>query len=279
MRDRPVGALFLITVAFLSTISQSNVAQAQASTDATMPRIYSASEVDTHARQIEGGTQPLYPDSLRPLGIDGKVLAQFVVDTTGLVDTTSILTEAYGQPLFAASVRQALATMRFTVAQKSGHKVAEEIEESFLFHKEDPAPVAQSNPVSTLVDSMMRAGDGYKYIGGSAEFASGSPAPAYPVALIRAGLAAIVYTTFVIDTTGRIDPKTFRVTSVKTWRVGAAPFHDSMQNPDIDDVAPEQAFTQAVVAQVPNMRFIPAQSNGRKTRQLVKFPFTFTLVP
>ena len=279
MRDRHVGALFLIAVVFLSTIFQSHLAQAQASPDATVPRVYSASEVDTHAKQIEGGSQPLYPDSLRPSGIDGKVLAQFVVDTTGLVDTTSILTEAYGQPLFAASVRQALATMHFTVAQKSGHKVAEEIEESFLFHKDAPAPVAQGNPISTLVDSMMRTEGGYKYIGGSAAFASGSPAPAYPVALIRAHLAAVVYTTFVIDTTGRIDPKTFRVTSVKTWRDGAAPFHDSTQDPDIDDVAPEQAFTQAVLAQVPHMRFIPAQANGRKTRQFVQQPFTFTLLP
>ncbi len=278
MRDQSVGALFLITVVFLSTISQSHPAQAQASTDATVPRVYSASEVDTHAKQIGDGTEPLYPDSLRPLGIDGKVLAQFVVDTTGLVDTTSILTEAYGQPLFAASVRRALTTMHFVVAQKSGHKVAEEIEQSFLFHKEDPAPPVPQSAVSRLVDSMIQTG-GYKRLGGPAAFAPGSEVPRYPTSLVRAGLAAIVYTTFVIDTTGKIDPTTFKVTSVKTWRDRPAPYHDVLTGPDIDDVAPEQAFTQAVLAQVPHMRFIPARINGRNVRQLVTQPFTFTILP
>jgi len=279
MRDRRVGTLLLSTVVFLSAISQPHLAQAQVgSGDAAVPRVYSASEVDTHAKQIRDGTEPLYPDSLRPLGIDGKVLAQFVVDTTGLVDTTSILTEAYGQPLFAASVRRALATMHFVVAQKSGQKVAEEIEQSFVFHKEDPAPVVQKSAVSRLVDSMMQTG-GYKRLGGPAEFAPGSQPPRYPPSLVRAGLSAIVYTTFVIDTTGKIDPSTFKVTSVKTWRDGPAPYHDARTAPDIDDVASEQAFTQAVLAQVPHMRFIPARINGRNVRQVVTQPFTFTILP
>lgn len=283
MRVRIARAPFLCITVFLAATSHVRPARAQASTDTSVSRIYSASEVDTHAKEIADGTRPLYPDSLRPLGIDGKVLAQFVVDTTGLVDTTSILTEAYGQPLFAASVRRALSTMHFVVAQKAGHKVAEEIEQSFVFHKDDPTPAPPpaalpSGPVARIVDSMLQTG-GYSRIRGRAEFAPGSQAPRYPPSLLRAGLSAIVYTTFVVDSTGRIDPATFRVTSVKTWRDGLTPYHDPRAGPDIDDVAAEQAFTEAVRAQVTHMRFIPARVNGRNVRQFVTQPFTFTVLP
>jgi outer membrane biosynthesis protein TonB len=143
MNGRSARALYLSVLVFLSVIIQVPAARAQTSADVSAPRVYSASEVDTHAKRIEDGTQPAYPDSLRPLGIDGKVLAQFVVDTAGMVDTTSILTEAYGQPLFAASVRQALATMhfmrmaiplmRFVPARVDGRNVRELVRVPFSF--------------------------------------------------------------------------------------------------------------------------------------------------
>lgn len=279
MRARPAGISLLCVTVFMTAITQARVMRAQSTNDAPVPRVYSASEVDKHAEEIGDGVQPLYPDSLRPLGVEGKVLAQFVVDTTGIVDTTSILTEAYGQPLFAASVRRALATMHFLVAQKSGHKVAEEIEQSFVFHKEVPAAaVGQKGEVARIVDSMAPTG-GYIRLRGPAEFAPGSEAPKYPASLIRAHMNAIVYTTFVVDTTGRIDPVTFKVTSVKTWRDGPAPYHDAGGSADIDDVAPGQAFTEAVRVQVPRMRFVPARVNGRNVRQLATQPFTFTMLP
>jgi TonB family protein len=242
--------------------------------------VYSASEVDQHARRILDGIEPAYPDSLRPLGIDGKVLAQFVVDTTGLVDTTSILTEAYGQPLFAASVRQALATMHFTVAQKGGHKVEEEIEQSFVFHKEDPpAPPARIIPPGErLIDSLVKRG-GYNRVGGHAEFLVGSAVMKYPPAMERTGLSAIVNTQFVIDSTGVVDMKTFRVISVKTFRSGAEEYTSRAAGPGVDDVAPEQSFVQAVRAAMPQMRFIPARVDGHNVRQLVTNPFTFTMMP
>ena len=286
MNGRSASAMFFRAIAFLAVTIWTPSARAQTSVDASVPRVYSASEVDTHARRIEDGAQPAYPDSLRPLGIDGKVLAQFVVDTTGMVDTTSILTEAYGQPLFAASVRHALATMHFTVAQKSGHKVAEEIEQSFVFHKEHPAPVAPvasapmtgSSRTSAMIDSMLRSG-GYKRMSGRADFAAGTSAPPYPPTLVRAGLSAIVRTQFVIDSTGRIDPATFRVLSVKTWRDGPAPYHDSTKEPDIDDVAAEQIFAEAVRDHISLMRFIPARAHGHNVSQFVTQPFTFTMLP
>ena len=40
---------------------------------------------------------------------------------------------------------------------------------------------------------------------------------------------------------------------------------------------PERLFVQSVKNALPNMKFIPAELAGRKVRQLVQQPFTFSI--
>ena len=271
MNYRSGSVAFVGACVLLGAVVQVPLVQAQAAADAAMPRIYSASEVDQHARRIADGIEPAYPDSLRPLGIDGKVLAQFVVDTMGLVDTTSILTEAYGQPLFAASVRHALTTMHFSVAKKGGRKVAEEILESFVFRPEPPPkPDADS----------MRGKFGPKLDGGRAAIAPGSPTPNYPDEARRLGFQGEVHAQFVIDSTGAADPKTIRIVSVRVWRntPGPLPKPPTLTVlPQYDELDAKREFADAVARVLPRMRFVPVLRDGAKVRQLGSQVFTFTL--
>jgi protein TonB len=76
----------------------------------------------------------------------------------------------------------------------------------------------------------------------------------YPDMLRSASVEGEVLAQFVVDENGRFEPGTFKV--IKSS-------HD--------------LFTQAVKNALPNMRFYAAEIGGRKVKQLVQQPFTFSL--
>jgi protein TonB len=82
----------------------------------------------------------------------------------------------------------------------------------------------------------------------------GNTAPRYPDMLRSANVEGEVLAQFTVDTTGRAEMATFRV--LKST-------HD--------------LFTNAVKAQLPNMKFYPAEVGGKKVKQLVQMPFQFSL--
>jgi periplasmic protein TonB len=84
--------------------------------------------------------------------------------------------------------------------------------------------------------------------------APGNTGPRYPEMLKSASVEGTVLAQFVVDTTGRVEPGSFKVLKSD---------HD--------------LFTQAVKAALPNMKFLPAEVGGRKVKQLVQQPFQFTL--
>jgi protein TonB len=67
--------------------------------------------------------KPRYPESLRSAGIDGLVLVEFVVDTTGRVDMNSVKIVSSTHDLFSRSVREALGNFRFRPAESGGHRI------------------------------------------------------------------------------------------------------------------------------------------------------------
>ena len=79
-------------------------------------------QVDFPATPLSGG-MPRYPDALRQDGISGCVLAQFVIDTKGVVDTTTFKVIRVSRIEFAQAVRAALPRMRFRPAEKDGRPV------------------------------------------------------------------------------------------------------------------------------------------------------------
>ena len=84
--------------------------------------------------------------------------------------------------------------------------------------------------------------------------APGSSAPRYPDALRLAGVEGEVLVQFVVDTAGRAEVSSFKVLK-----------------------SSNDQFTKAVENSLPLMRFVPAEVEGRKVRQLVQQPFTFSI--
>jgi TonB family protein len=82
--------------------------------------VYTAEQVESSAQQV-GATLVLdYPDELWRAKRSGRVLAEFVVDTAGSVETASFGIIASTHPLFSAAVRQALLRTQFIPARRSG---------------------------------------------------------------------------------------------------------------------------------------------------------------
>jgi len=92
-----------------------------------------ASEVDTVARYIAGSAEPLYPDSLWRARVDGHVVAQFVVDSAGVVEAGTVTIVASSQPEFAAAVRAAVPAARFEPAVVGGRHVRQLVQLPFNF--------------------------------------------------------------------------------------------------------------------------------------------------
>jgi len=76
---------------------------------------------------------PRYPDKLRLAKIEGQVVADFVVDTTGRVEITTFKVLKSTDPLFTEAVRSGLAAMKFSPALVGGRKVKQLIEMPFVF--------------------------------------------------------------------------------------------------------------------------------------------------
>jgi TonB family protein len=80
-----------------------------------------------------GSPMPEYPASLRPEGVSGGVLAEFVVDSTGHADVSTLEVLHSDNRLFTAAVRKALPNMRFIPAESSGHRVPQRLQMPFSF--------------------------------------------------------------------------------------------------------------------------------------------------
>jgi protein TonB len=77
---------------------------------------------------------PEYPASLRTLNIEGEVLIEFVVDTTGLADVGSLRVIRSSHELFTRAVKKVLPRLHFIPAQTGQRKVAMVVEQPFSFH-------------------------------------------------------------------------------------------------------------------------------------------------
>lgn len=80
-----------------------------------------------------GSTAPRYPEILKSAGVEGEVLAQFVVDTTGRAENGSFKVLKTSHELFALAVKNALPGMRFLPAEVGGKKVKQLVQQPFVF--------------------------------------------------------------------------------------------------------------------------------------------------
>ena len=90
-------------------------------------------EVDTAVARYEDSAAPPYPKSMLDKKIEGAVAVQYVVDTTGLADTTSFRVLETTHDDFSYSVRSTLPIMRFRPAVMGSRKVRQLVQQMFSF--------------------------------------------------------------------------------------------------------------------------------------------------
>jgi protein TonB len=105
----------------------------------SLDSVYSILNVEETAVRSEWSAAPVYPTELIAQAVEGSVLTNFVIDTTGRADTSTIQILQATHPLFALSVRTAIPDMRFSPAMVQGRKVRQVVEQRFQFRINPPA--------------------------------------------------------------------------------------------------------------------------------------------
>ena len=90
-------------------------------------------QVEKQVQTAAGSPQPRYPDMLKSANVEGEVLAQFVVDTTGHAEMSTFKVLKSSHELFTQSVRNVLPNMRFYPAEIGGRKVKQMVQQPFTF--------------------------------------------------------------------------------------------------------------------------------------------------
>lgn len=95
--------------------------------------VYLAHQVEKVAVALPGSPQPAYPQSLLRRRRQGRVAIEFVIDTLGRVDTTSVRVLDSAHPMFTLAVRDVLPYLQFLPAEAGGRKVPMRVAQPFAF--------------------------------------------------------------------------------------------------------------------------------------------------
>lgn len=94
---------------------------------------YFESQVEKPVQAAPGSPGPQFPEMLKSSGVEGSVLAMFVVDTTGRAEVASLKILRSDHALFEQAVKNALPKMRFLPAEIGGRKVKQLVQQPFQF--------------------------------------------------------------------------------------------------------------------------------------------------
>jgi len=278
------GGLALLALGFACSLQSPDgvTAPRQGPQRATAPvKVYDTTtfrefQVEREVQPVANNVAPRYPDSLRAANVEGEVVVQFVVDTSGRADMSTFKALKSSHPMFTSTVQAALPTMKFHPAEVGSRKVKQLLQMPFQFRlsKSDAAAGAPVRPQPSRTsggvnivgvsrsggESKVRPADGGETASRSATPAFGArlkgdnPSPRYPDELRAKGIEGQVVTQFVVDADGRVDMSSLKILS-----------------------ATDPLFAEAVRSTLPNMQFYPPEVNGRRVRQLTQVPFDFTL--
>ncbi|HZS62607.1 MAG TPA: energy transducer TonB, partial [Gemmatimonadaceae bacterium] len=96
-------------------------------------KVYVDAEVDREVQRDPTSAAPEYPPYLMENRIEGSLTVEFVVDTTGSADSTSLKVIHSSHPAFEQSLRTALPHMRFVPAELGGRLVRQWVRQEFRF--------------------------------------------------------------------------------------------------------------------------------------------------
>ena len=83
--------------------------------------------------QVNGALAARYPSVLQSQGVEGKVIAQFVVDTNGRAEMGSWKVLETSNELFSQAAKDAARSARFFPAEVGGRKVRQLVQQPFTF--------------------------------------------------------------------------------------------------------------------------------------------------
>jgi TonB family protein len=107
--------------------------------------VFLASELDVEVQRDPSSAGPRYPETLRLSNTQGSVVAEWIVDTSGVADTSSLRIVSSTHPLFTDAVRTCLAGMRFQPAELSGQRVRQLVRQEFRFQLEPPVAATKAD--------------------------------------------------------------------------------------------------------------------------------------
>lgn len=122
--------------------------------------VFSQLEVDSIVARYPGSAAPAYPIEMLKQGVQGSVTTQYVVDTSGFADTTSLRILRTTHAEFSDAVRAALPYMRFSPAKVGARKVRQLVEQEFSFKIEQAAtqtPATQASAKKPDLDKPIQA--------------------------------------------------------------------------------------------------------------------------
>ena len=134
----------LIAAAFLAVLTVAIACAVESPTTTAGPTPVSANQVllefqvERPAVPLPDNKGPRYPDALREAGVEGEVLAQFVVERDGRVDIRSFKVTRSTDPQFTEAVKGALQDFRFSPAQVGGRPVRQLVQMPFQFSLRKP---------------------------------------------------------------------------------------------------------------------------------------------
>lgn len=107
-------------------------------------------QVERPVRPISGVVGPRYPTALREANVEGDVLAQWVVDSTGRVEAGSFKVLRASSPEFVASVRDVVYALRYQPAVLAGRPVRQLVQQPFEFRLTRGPDAGTSRPTRLI---------------------------------------------------------------------------------------------------------------------------------
>lgn len=90
-------------------------------------------QVEKPVVPVPGSQGPRYPEILKSANVEGEVLAQFVVDTTGRVEMGTFKVLKSSHELFTQAVKTSLGNAKYLPAEVGGRRVKQLVQQPFQF--------------------------------------------------------------------------------------------------------------------------------------------------
>jgi hypothetical protein len=109
-------------------------------------RTYFEFQVSKPVRPKPGSVAPRYPVELRATGVEGEVLAQFIVDSLGVPVMASFRVLRSSHANFTEAVKVAVAETMYEPAELNGRKVRQLVQQPFVFALSPKGAAATGSP-------------------------------------------------------------------------------------------------------------------------------------